>query len=67
MHTACPSPPAPAAGFTLLHGVFNAISVKLLGFLSILSVGFHVIGTLVIVIGELLDNVHRSAGCVGVS
>ena len=44
-------PRSPGAGFIVLHGIFNAISVKLLGFLSILSVGFHVIGTLVIVIG----------------
>lgn len=41
----------PPAGFILLHGVFNAISVKLLGFLSIVSVVFHVAGTLAIVIG----------------
>lgn len=44
-------PPAATAGFILLHGVFNAISVKLLGFLSIVSVVFHVGGTLAIVIG----------------
>jgi hypothetical protein len=54
---ACTKPPQavplPIAAFTILHGVFNAISVKLLGFLSLLSVGFHVVGTIVIVIGEL--------------
>ncbi|PSC72663.1 amino-acid permease BAT1-like protein isoform X1 [Micractinium conductrix] len=53
------------SGFIVLHGIFNAISVKLLGFLSILSVGFHVIGTLVIVIGlPIIAKTRQSASWV---
>lgn len=53
------------SGFILFHGAFNAVSVRLLGFLSILSVGFHVIGTLVIVIGlPIIAMTHQKASWV---
>lgn len=53
------------SGFILLHGVFNAISVKLLGFLSIVSVVFHVAGTLAIVIGlPVIAKVRQPASWV---
>ncbi|KAL4426983.1 hypothetical protein ABPG77_009544 [Micractinium sp. CCAP 211/92] len=53
------------SGFILLHGTFNAISVKLLGFLSIVSVVFHVAGTLAIVIGlPIIARVRQPASWV---
>lgn len=52
-------------GFIILHGVANAISVKLLGWLSVVSVYWHVLGTLGVVIGLLvIAPVHQSAGWV---
>lgn len=59
-------PPAhPAAAFILLHGTFNAVSVRLLGVLSLLSVVFHVVGTLVIVIGlPIIATTHQKASWV---
>lgn len=49
-------------GFVILHGIANAISVKLLGFLSIFSVYWHVLGTLIVVIGLLaIAPTHQSA------
>ena len=64
-----PSPPPPpqptTAAFTVVHGIFNAISVKLLGFLSVVSVAFHVVGTLVIVIGlPIIATTRQSASWV---
>lgn len=48
--------------FVALHGVANAISVKLLGALSIVSVYWHVLGTLGVVIGLLaIAPEHQSA------
>lgn len=53
------------AAFILLHGLFNAVSVRLLGLLSLLSVVFHVVGTLVIVIGlPIIAVSHQSASWV---
>lgn len=37
--------------FTIFHGILNAISVRVLGWLSISSVYWHVVGTIAIVIG----------------
>ncbi|KAL6776977.1 AOC1 [Auxenochlorella protothecoides x Auxenochlorella symbiontica] len=52
-------------GFIILHGVANAISVKLLGWLSVVSVYWHVLGTLGVVIGLLvIAPVHQSADWV---
>ncbi len=43
----------------------NAISVRLLGLLSVVSVGFHVVGTLVIVIGlPIIATTRQSASWV---
>lgn len=67
-HTLKPALRSPvhlAAAFTLLHGLFNAISVRLLGVLSLLSVVFHVVGTLVIVIGlPIIAVTHQKASWV---
>lgn len=53
------------SAFTVVHGIFNAISVKLLGFLSVVSVAFHVVGTLVIVIGlPIIATTRQSASWV---
>ena len=45
--------------------MFNAVSVRLLGVLSLLSVVFHVVGTLVIVIGlPIVAVTHQKASWV---
>ncbi|KAI7843794.1 hypothetical protein COHA_002692 [Chlorella ohadii] len=53
------------SAFILVHGMFNAVSVRLLGVLSLLSVVFHVVGTLVIVIGlPIIAVTHQKASWV---
>ena len=52
-------------GVTICHGILNAISTRVLGWLSVSSVVWHVVGTLVIVIGlPIIAPTHQSASWV---